>query len=261
MVAGLLHGGGHTADGGNILGAGPLAPLLSAALDDVHQGEALPAVERANALGAMELMAGQAQHIDILFLHIDVQVTNGLNGIGVEGHPGLLADSTDLSDGQDRADLVVGVHGGHQAGVRPDGILHLLGGDVVALLHIQKLDLEAFLLQLFQGVQHGMMLEGGGDDVLLSLLLPQLGGGNDGLIVGLRTAGGEDDLPGLAAQAVCHSLPGGIQRFLCLLAYRVQAGGVAVDGGHIGQHGVDSRLAHLRRCRVICVNSHKRKTS
>ena len=30
-----------------------------------------------------------------------------------------------------------------------------------------------------------------------------------------------------------------------------------VNGGHIGQHGIDGRLAHFGRCRVVNINSHK----
>ena len=257
MVAGLLQGSSHTADGRDILRTGPLAPLLGAALDDVHQREALADIQRTHALGAMELVAGKAQHIDVLFLHIDVQVTGSLNGIGVEGHTGLLADGADLGNGQDGADLIVGIHGGHQAGIRPNGILHLLGGDIVALVHIQQLDFKTFLFQLLQGVQHGMVLKSGGNNVLLALLLSQTGGGNNGLVVGFRSAGGEDNLPGLTAQALRHGLPGGIQGLLGLLAHGVQAGRVAVNRCHIRQHGIDGRLAHLGRCRVIRVNLHE----
>ena len=204
----------------------------------------------------MELVAGKAQHIDVLFLHIDVQVTGSLNGIGVEGHTGLLADGADLGNGQDGADLIVGIHGGHQAGIRPNGILHLLGGDIVALVHIQQLDFKAFLFQLLQGVQHGMVLKSSGNNVLLALFLSQTGSGDDGLVVGFGAAGRENDLPGLAAQALRHGFPGGVQGFLSPLAHGVQAGGVAVNGGHIRQHGVNGRLAHFGSSRIVCVNLH-----
>ena len=52
----------------------------------------------------------KAQHVDVLFLHIDLDVTHRLNRIGVEGNTGVLADSADFSDGQNGTDFVVGVH-------------------------------------------------------------------------------------------------------------------------------------------------------
>ena len=178
----------------------------------------------------------------------------------MEGHARFLAHSPDLGNGQNGADLVVGVHGGHQAGILPDGVLHLLGGDVVVCPHIQVGHLEAFLLQLLQGVEHRVMLKGRGDDVLLSLPFPQPGGGENGLIVGLTAAGGENDLPGLTAQALRHGGPGSIQRFLGLLAHGVEGRRVAVNIPEIGHHGIHRGLAHPGGCRVVRVNLH-RKTS
>ena len=256
VVAGILHGGGHAADAGQILGTGPLAPLLGAALNDIDQREAPADIQGAHALGAVELVSGQAQHVDVLLFDVDFQVADGLNGVGVEGHAGLLADGADFRDGQHGADLVVGVHGGHQAGVGTDGVLHLLGGDVVIVLHIQIGDLKAFLFQLCQGVQHSVVLKGGGDNVLLALARAEAGGGKNRLIVGLAAAGGEDDLSRLTTQALSNGGPGGVQGFLGLLTHGVQGRGVAVDLVQVGQHGVDGHLRSGGGGRVVGVNSH-----
>ena len=68
--------------------------------------------------------------INLLRLHVDGQVARSLDGVGVEqGTFWARQMRADLPDGLDGADLVVGVHDGDQAGVRPDGRLHLLGGD------------------------------------------------------------------------------------------------------------------------------------
>ena len=71
-------------DAGDVLRTGALAPLLGAALDDARQGDALADVQRADALGAVELVAGQGEHIDVLLLDVDVQMADGLHGVGVE---------------------------------------------------------------------------------------------------------------------------------------------------------------------------------
>ena len=155
-------------------------------------------------------MAGEGQHVDVLLVDIDVEMTGGLHGVGMEQDAFFLADSADLRNGQDGADLVVGVHGGDQAGVGADGVRYLLGGDGADGAHRQQLDLKAFLFQLFQGVENGVMLKGGGDDVLLALALTDAGGGDQSLIVGLAAAGGKGDLPGCAAQTGGHGLPGAL---------------------------------------------------
>ena len=210
VIAGLLQRSGQTHDAGNVFRTGPLAPLLGAALDDVGQGDALPGIQHAGTLGTMEFMAGEGQHIDVLLLHIDVEVAGGLHGVGVEQDTLFMAHGADLGDGQDGADLVIGVHDGHQAGVGPDGVSHLLGGDGAGGAHRQQLHLKALLLQLFQGVENGVVLEGGGDDVLLALALTDAGGGDQSLIVGLAAAGGKGDLTGCAAQTGGHGLPGAL---------------------------------------------------
>ena len=212
MVAGIHHGGGHAAYSRDVLGAGALAALLCAAVDEVGQGNAPTGVQCAHALGAVELVAGEAQHVDVLLLDVDVQMADGLHRVGVEEDTGLLTHSANLGDGQDGTDLVVGIHDGDQTGVGADGVANLLGGDVVTFLHIQ--------------------------------------------IVGLAAAGGEGDLPGLAAKALGHRGAGGIQSFFSFLTHGVEAGGVAVDFIEIGQHGIDGRLAHGGGCCVIGVDVH-----
>ena len=100
------------------------------------------------------------------------KVAGGLHGVGMEQDTFFPADRADLRNGQDGADLVVGIHGGDQAGVGADGVRYLLGGDGADGVHRQQLDLKAFLFQLFQGVENGVVLKGGGDDVLLPLRSP-----------------------------------------------------------------------------------------
>ena len=190
-------------------------------------------------------MAGQAEHVDVLLLDVDVQVADGLNGVGVEGHARFLTDGADLPDGQDGADLVVGVHGGNQAGVGADGVLHLLSGDVVTLPDVQIGDFKALFFQLCQGVQHGVVLKGRGDDVGLAPQFAPAGGGADGLVVGLAAPGGEVNLFRPAVETLSHGLPGLFQGLGGPLAQGVEGGGVAIVLRQIGEHGLEGHRAEL----------------
>ena len=138
------------------------------------------------------------------------------------------AHLADLGDGLHRADLVVGVHHGDQTGLRGDGLLHLLGGHHAVLMDVQKGDGEALLLQGLQGVENGVVLEGGGDDVGLALQLPKGSHRADGLVVRLTAPGGKDHLGGLTAQTLGNASAGLGEGLLGPLARRVEAGGVAV---------------------------------
>ena len=251
--AGILQRSGHSGNAGDVLRTGPLAPLLCAALDETGDGYALPDIQSTYALGAVELVAGETQHIDVLGLDVNGQMSHCLYGVGVEQHARLPAYGADLLDGEDAADLVVGVHHRHQTGIRPDSLLHLLGGNGAGVAHRQQRHLEALLLQTLQGVEDGVVLKGGGDDVLLALQPPQLRSGQQRLIVGLTAAGGEEDLTGLAVQASGHGLTGALQQLGGVLAHTVQAGGVSVVVLQRRQHGGQRHRAHLGGSGIICV--------
>ena len=257
VPAGLLQRRRQTHDAGDVLRAGPLAAFLRAALDDIGQGDALPGIQHAHALGAVELVAGQGQHVDVLLLHVDVQVARRLHRVGVEQHALLVAHLANLRDGQDRADLVVGVHDGHQTSVLPDGLRHLLGGDGACGTHVQQRHLKALFFQLLQCVQHRVVLEGGGDDVILALSLADPRRRDDGLVVGLAAAGGERDLLKAAPETVRYPPPCVRQRLRGLLAHGVQAGGISVKLLEIGRHSRHGLVAHPRGGRIICIDLHR----
>ena len=153
------------------------------------------------------------------------------------------ADCAERADRQDGADLVVGVHDGNQARVLADSVFHLLRRHGADGANGEQFDLEALFFELFQRVQHGVVLERGRNDVLFALALAEARGREDGLIVGLAAAGGE-----------VNFARGSVQGLGRLLADGVQARGVAVDRFHIGEHGVDRCAAHLGRRGVIRVN-------
>ena len=44
-------------------------------------------------------MAGEGQHIDVLLLHVDVEVSGGLHGVGMEQDTFFPADRADLRNG------------------------------------------------------------------------------------------------------------------------------------------------------------------
>ena len=101
-------------------------------------------------------------------------------------------------------------------------------------------------------MQHGMMLDVGGDYVVSAPPLPK-GSSPEGGVVGLAPAAGEDHLAGPASQDAGHRLPGLIQRFPRLLGQHVQAGGITEPLGEVGKHGLHNLRANRRSGRVIHV--------
>ena len=138
-------------------------------MDEGEDGHTTAGVQHPDALGAVELVSGQGQQVNVLLGHVHGQVTHRLDGVGVEEHPVAAAHLPNFGDGLHRANLVVGVHDGHQTGLRGHGLLHLLGGHHAVFVDVQEGDGKALLLQGLQGVEHGVVLKGGGDDVGLAL--------------------------------------------------------------------------------------------
>ena len=256
VLAALLQRRRHGQDAGDGLGAAPEPPLLGAALDKVLQLDPPAAVHGPHALGGVELVAGEGEHVDVVPDHIHADVAHRLDGVGVEEDAALPAQRADLPDGLEGADLIVGVHDGHQAGVGADGRRQLLQADQAVLMDGEVSDLEPLLLQLGQGVEHRVVLDGVGDDVAFPGGRPQAGPLGDGPVVRLGAAAGEVDLPGLGVQALGNRLPGGDEGQIGLPALLVKAAGVAVELAQSGQHGVQGRLAHGSGGRVVCINKH-----
>ena len=209
IIAGLLERCRHCGNARDVLGAGALAALLSAALDEVEDGDVLPHVQGADALGGMELVPGDGEHVNIHLLDVYRHMTRCLNSVAVERDAALTAERADLLHGLDSAYLVIGEHDGDKTGILADGRCKLIKADDAVLMHVEQCNLEALLLKPGKAVQHGMVLKLGGDKVLLALARTKAGGGEDGLIVGLAAAGSEDYLArAFRAEAVGHGLSG-----------------------------------------------------
>ena len=252
---GQLDGLAQAHDAGQVLGAGALAALLGAAVHQPLQAHAMAHVQRADALGRVELVARQAQKVDVLGLHVDLHVADGLHRVGVEQHAVPLRHRRQLRDGLDGADLVVGVHDGHQHGVRADSRLQLLRRHQAVAVHGQVGDLEALLLQLLAGVQDGVVLKVGGDDVP-ALFDIGVGRAPQRPVVGLCAAAGEVDFPGFRADGLRHLGPRRLHRLAGFPTEAVHRRGVAVDLTEVGLHRREDLLGHAGRRAVVHIYSH-----
>ena len=106
-------------------------------------------------------------------------------------------------------------------------------------------------------MENGVVLKGGGDNMLFAAALADAGGGDEGLIIGLAAAGGKGELPWRTAKTVCHGLPGALQHPGGLPPHAVQTGGIAEAALQIRQHGVNGSVAHFCGGGVVRVNGHR----
>ncbi len=178
-------------------------------------------IQRANAFGAVGLVRRKTHEVDLGVLQVDVHLAGALRRIHVQqdaAGPGDLANGGNVGDG---ANLVVHVHQRDQNGVVTQGRFHRCRMDQAgALLGVEIGHLESFALELAAGVQHRLVLDLRGNDVL-ALALIEVGGALDGQVVGFGCARGPHDLARVGVDQIRHLATGGLHRFFRLPAIQV----------------------------------------
>ena len=249
---------GHSDHARYVLGPGPPLALLAAAHLLGLEGSSALDVQGADPLGAIELVGRQAHQVDAQGLHVEVQEPRGLDGVGMH-RDGLAAAGClllhlpgDLRDGLYGADLIVGQHDADHDRPVGDGPSDLYGVHQAVAVNRQIGDLEPELLQLVAGVQHGVMLYAGRDQVVAHVLEGE-GYPLECGVVRFGAPAGEDDLAGARPQDPRNGLPGLVGGLAPLLSQGVYAGRVAEAAGEVGQHRPEHLMAHGRRRRMVHV--------
>ena len=212
LIGTLLHGR-HGALGGlaqsydtrYVLGTCTTLALLRAAVYEGTNFHTFPDIQKADALGAVQLVAAGAEHIDMVLVYIDRHLTEGLYRVGMEQNAVLMGDFTYLFDRLNGSNLIICKHHGNQDGFRTDGFLEFLDLDHTIFIYGQVRNLIAMLLQPLTGVQNRMMLDLCGNNVF-SFALICLCSRFQRPVVGLASACGEINLLSLRAQRIRDGL-------------------------------------------------------
>ncbi|OPZ59587.1 MAG: hypothetical protein BWY87_00927 [Deltaproteobacteria bacterium ADurb.Bin510] len=152
-----------------VFGAGPAALFLVAAADEGAKRRALAYVEAADALGAVDLVSRDGQEVDIQVAHVDRNLAETLDRVGVEQRAlGMrqLGHGLDVLDG---ADLVVGHHDRDQGGLVGERQFEVVQADAALLVDRQEDHVHTALLEALGGLQDAGMLDGGGDQLVAAL--------------------------------------------------------------------------------------------
>ncbi len=203
-------------------------------------------IEGADPLGAVDLMGRDGQEVDPELAGVDVDLAEGLDGVGVDGDVALVGDPDDLGDRLNGADLVVGVHDRDEPRLRGQGRAEMVEADRAEGVDGQIGDLDASLLQGLGRLDDGRVLDRGGDEFVP--LRGRVEGPEDGEVVGLGARAGEKDLAPVDAQGGRHPLAGLGHELLDPPADRIERGGIAEmlaeEPGHLlGDGRVDGVVA------------------
>src|SRR5690606_33177633 len=213
-------------------------------------------VESADAFRAVGLVGGEGHQVDLHLLQIDFHLARGLGRIDMEQHAAGTGQFTDGGDIVNGADLVVHMHDGHQHGVLAQSGLDHFRRDHAVFARLDVSNLDTFALQLAGGIQHRLVFDLAGDDVL-ALGGVEVGNALDGKVVGFGRARGPDDFPRVGIDQLGHLATRILHRFLGSPAKGMRArGGVAEVA--VGGQALDHLLGHARvdrRCSgVVQVN-------
>ena len=94
---------------------------MAGAVEKAGRLDAGAHVERAHALGRVELVAGEAQEVDAQLAHVHPDLAGRLRRVRVHQDPALVGEARDLGDRLDRSDLVVRVHDADEDRLRGEG--------------------------------------------------------------------------------------------------------------------------------------------
>jgi len=190
----------HPGDGGDILGSRTAIPFRVAAVQQRPKLRSFSDVKRPYTLRPAKLVRGNRKQIHAQPLYINGDFPSGLHGIGMKQDAVFAANSSQLGNGLDGTNLIVGGHGTYEDGIGTQGLLEINGIYSAFLVYGQVSDPESFLLlQVFAAVEHGMMLDGRCDDVFAFVFF-QASCAKDRKVGAFSSAAGKYDFAGFAFQ-------------------------------------------------------------
>ena len=122
--------------------ARPQPALLRAAREQRRDAHATAQVQRADALGAVQLVRREAHEVDAKRRDVDRHPAGGLGGVGVQENAALPADPGDVGDRLEHADLVIGGHDRSKRGVGAQRLAQPIQVEQAVSLHRQLGELE-----------------------------------------------------------------------------------------------------------------------
>ena len=183
------------------LGTGTHALFLTAAERQRRQAQALFHIQRTDALGRADFVAGNAHQIAVPLFRRQAYTAKTLHRIDVEQRLRRLRleQLSELLDRLHRADLVVDQLAGQQHRVLGQRFAQHLGRDMAGRIGREEYHIKAAVRELLCGVDGRGVLDLGYDDAALFVAV-EMRRAVQADIRALRAAGGEIDFLGQAAE-------------------------------------------------------------
>ena len=222
---------------------------MPSAIKQRLQQSSLPHVQRTGALRAVHLVPGDGQQVATDLLHVQRNLARRLDRVRVEVNIGFGGDLSDLVHRLQDASLVIRQDDADELRLRPKRAANIIRINQGLAVYRQVGHGAAHLLQPLAGVQHGMMLNRGGDDVIARLHQAE-----QGQVVAFGAAAGEDYLGSATVQQLGNMFARALDRRPCLLSLLMNGRGVPELLEEVGTH----RLKHFgqKRAGGVVVEIH-----
>ncbi len=247
-------------ESGHVFRPGAAIPFVLAAGEDrVDAGAALDP-QGARPLGAVELVRGERQEIRAHRPHVHRNLREGLHGVRMKQRATRMRERRELRDRLHGADFVVRVH--HRDDGRAVGQRRRqrIGADNPGRVDRKQGSRPASPGEGLEGIEHRLVLDGGGDEVLAARWLQCLGHPPQGEVIRFRPAAREDNLRRIAANQGCHCGPGFVQPRFCHLPEMMDAGGISEVLPQGCAHDFGNRRVDRGRRVMVKVKPHEGST-
>ena len=230
--------------------------LLCAAIHVRKQLHTLADIQEADALGTMEFVRADRQHVDVHLLYIQRDVTERLNRVGMEKHAVAMSDFTDCLQRLNGSNLVVRRHDGNQHSIRTNRRFNGFRRNHAVRIDRQNGHLKALAFERLGAVQDGVMLNRR-DNQVTPLFLVGAHRTLERPVVALRAAAGEENLRARRADHVGDLLARLLHRRVAGVGEAVCAGRIGILLGQVWHHGLKCPAAEPR-CRGVVHIDHEK---
>ena len=167
MLVKQLGSPGHTGCSGHIVCTRAHILLLPTAVEQGMDLHLVPHIQDTDSLWPMDLMATDAHKVNPHFPGIYPCLAKSLYSIYMKQGTGIepFDQSAHLCNGLQGPHLIVGVHDGHQNGIRANGPLQVIQGNLSVCIDWQIGNTISLCLQIFACLENGRMLHLGGNDM------------------------------------------------------------------------------------------------
>ena len=165
---------------------------------------------------------------------------------------------TNLPNGLEGSNLIVGQHHAHQCRIRPDCTGYILRIDPSLHINRQKRDLYAVRFQSPACIEHGMVLNAAGHHMPLPLCT---GHAKQRPVIRFRSTRGKRHFLRPGSHSLCHRVSRIVNSLPCGSSVGIQPIGIARIFPEKRKHGLEHFRPHRRRRCVIQIDHSCRSPS